>query len=163
MALGTLPPLSIAGAISQFLGLIDRHRLAFPDLTLDALTNDLIAAAGLEEHYRKENDGKGQDRIENLGQLVEIAERFRHELGDGEVEGEQEALAAFLAHAALESGDTQADEFEDSVQLMTLHSAKGLEFPSSSWSASRRASSPIVCRPTTRIDWKRSAASAMSA
>jgi DNA helicase-2/ATP-dependent DNA helicase PcrA len=127
-ALGTLP-LSIAGSISQFLGLIDRLRTVAGNLTLDALIRHLIAAAGLEEHYRKENDGKGQDRIENLGQLVEIAERFRHELGDGEVEGEQEALAAFLAHAALESGDTQADEFEDSVQLMTLHSAKGLEFP----------------------------------
>jgi DNA helicase-2/ATP-dependent DNA helicase PcrA len=128
MASGTLPPRA-AGAIGQFLGLIDRHRLAVPDLNLEGLTNDLIAAAGLEEHYRKEKDGKGQDRIENLGQLVETAGRFRHELGNGEVEGEQEALVAFLAHATLESGEAQADEFEDGVQLMTLHSAKGLEFP----------------------------------
>ncbi len=128
MASGTLPPRA-AGAIGQFLGLIDRHRLSAPDLNLDGLTNDLIASAGLEEHYRKEKDGKGQDRVENLGQLVETAGRFRLELGDGEVEGENDALAAFLAHAALESGDTQADESEDSVQLMTLHSAKGLEFP----------------------------------
>ena len=128
MASNTLPPRA-AGAIGQFLGLIDRYRRAAPDLNLEGLTNDLIAATGLEEHYRKEKDGKGQDRIENLGQLVETAGRFRQELGDGEEEGENDALAAFLAHAALESGDAQADEFEDGVQLMTLHSAKGLEFP----------------------------------
>ncbi|MFZ1537585.1 MAG: DNA helicase II [Chromatiaceae bacterium] len=126
LASSTLPPRA-AGAIGQFLGLIDKHRSASPNLTLETLTNDLITAAGLEEHYRKEKDGKGQDRIENLGQLVETAGRFRYELGNGEWEGE--ALAAFLAHAALESGDAQADEFEDGVQLMTLHSAKGLEFP----------------------------------
>ena len=128
LASGNLPPRA-AGAIGQFLDLIDRHRRAAPDLNLDGLANDLIAAAGLEEHYRKEKDGKGQDRVENLGQLVETAGRFHLELGDAEIEGENDALAAFLAHAALESGDTQADEFEDSVQLMTLHSAKGLEFP----------------------------------
>ncbi len=126
LAASTLPPRA-AGAIGQFLGLIDKHRSASPNLTLETLTNDLITDAGLEEHYRKEKDGKGQDRIENLGQLVETAGRFRYELGDGEWEGE--GLAAFLAHAALESGDAQADEFEDGVQLMTLHSAKGLEFP----------------------------------
>jgi DNA helicase-2/ATP-dependent DNA helicase PcrA len=66
MASGTLPPRA-AGAIGQFLGLIDRHRLAVPDLNLEGLTHEVIAAAGLEEHYRKEKDGKGQDRIENLG------------------------------------------------------------------------------------------------
>ena len=143
-----------AEAINQFLVLIDKHRAVAHDLKLDALTRDLIAAAGLAEHYRKEKDGKGQDRIENLEQLVETARRFRHEMGwDYEVPFSDEAappinletggliklpetvsfensdLDAFLALAALEAGDTQADESEDAVQLMTLHSAKGLEFP----------------------------------
>jgi DNA helicase-2/ATP-dependent DNA helicase PcrA len=57
--------------------------------------------------------------------LVDTAARFKEDLH----EEETDALAVFLAHAALEAGDTQADGFEDSVQLMTLHSAKGLEFP----------------------------------
>ncbi len=128
LASSTLPPRA-AGAIGQFLGLFDKYRSTSPILSLETLTKDLITDAGLEEHYRKDKDGKGQDRIENLGQLVETAGRFRYELAVGEGEGETDVLSAFLAHAALESGDAQADEFEDGVQLMTLHSAKGLEFP----------------------------------
>lgn len=241
---GVLPPRA-AVAVNQFLGLIQKHQAGARDLNLEALTRDLIAAAGLAEHYRKEKDGKGQDRIENLEQLVETARRFRHEMGwdyevpaidgtdgtrpdpaggaaaggvsglasressvdagmgtraeaeaetgietgpgtgvdsgidpggqgartqaletrrpldrdlpspaalatqaaqsgamatgpdliAGAVSGpfprpvENSDLDAFLALAALEAGDTQADDSEDAVQLMTLHSAKGLEFP----------------------------------
>jgi DNA helicase-2/ATP-dependent DNA helicase PcrA len=145
---GILPPRA-AGAVSQFLGLIDKHRTLARDLTLEALIRDLIAAAGLAEHFRKDKDGKGQDRIENLEQLEETARRFRHEMGwdfevtvsdevgtDSDVSSdgvtgqvENSDLDAFLALAALEAGDTQADDTEDAVQLMTLHSAKGLEFP----------------------------------
>ncbi|MBK1717404.1 DNA helicase II [Thiocystis violacea] len=112
-------------AVRGFLDLIEGQRLSTAGFELADTSNRLIEAAGLIEHYKKSKDGKGQDRIENLEQLVATVARFQQELEDEE----GDALSAFLAHAALEAGETQADQFEDSVQLMTLHSAKGLEFP----------------------------------
>ncbi|MFB1487232.1 MULTISPECIES: DNA helicase II [unclassified Thiocapsa] len=112
-------------ALLGFIDLVRDQRRAREGLALHALVTALIEAAGLPDFYKKNKDGKGQDRIENLEQLVDTAARFEEDLH----EEETDALAVFLAHAALEAGDTQADGFEDSVQLMTLHSAKGLEFP----------------------------------
>ena len=126
-AAGALPPRA-SGALDRFLDLIRGQRDGAVGLALEALTIQVIEAAGLEEHYKKAKDGKGQDRIENLEQLVETAARFRHEQ-EAQAEEETDLLAAFLSHAALEAGEAQADRFEDGVQLMTLHSAKGLEFP----------------------------------
>src|SRR5690554_5519297 len=90
-----------------------------------------IEASGLIEHHRSEKGEKGQARVENLEELINAARGFTQgdvfdppEAGEGMV-----ALEAFLAEAALNAGEHEADEFEDSVQLMTLHSAKGLEFP----------------------------------
>jgi DNA helicase-2/ATP-dependent DNA helicase PcrA len=85
----------------------------------------VIEASHLREHFEKSRDGKGQDRIENLEELVNACRQFE----PLDEDSGQSELDAFLAHAALEAGDTQADEYEDCVQLMTLHSAKGLEFP----------------------------------
>jgi DNA helicase-2/ATP-dependent DNA helicase PcrA len=85
----------------------------------------VIEAASLPEHYKKAKDGKGVDRIENLEELVNATRRFAQEVEDDE----GDVLGSFLAHAALVAGEAQADQFEDGVQLMTLHSAKGLEFP----------------------------------
>lgn len=112
-------------AVRAFLDLILEQKRAGADLEMADLTKRLIEAAGLAEHYKKNKDGKGQDRIENLEQLVETVARFQQDLDDEE----GDPLGAFLAHAALEAGETQADQSEDAVQLMTLHSAKGLEFP----------------------------------
>jgi DNA helicase-2/ATP-dependent DNA helicase PcrA len=83
----------------------------------------VIKRSGLYEHHRKEKGEKGQARIENLEELVTAARQFEPEDSDLPL------LQAFLTHAALESGENQAAAFEDSVQLMTLHTAKGLEFP----------------------------------
>jgi DNA helicase-2/ATP-dependent DNA helicase PcrA len=126
-ASSALPPRA-AAALGRFQDLIGSLRGQAESLTLEALTIQAIEAAGLEDHYKKAKDGKGQDRIENLEQLVETAARFRQEQ-ETEAEEDTDTLAAFLSHAALEAGERQADRFEDSVQLMTLHSAKGLEFP----------------------------------
>ena len=77
-------------------------------------------------HYEKEKGEKSEARIENLEELVNAASQF--DIEDTIENPEGSPLEQFLAHAALEAGDAQADTFEDSVQLMTLHSAKGLEF-----------------------------------
>lgn len=114
-----------SGAVGRFLDLIREQRALSAGLPLRDLTAGIVAAAGLPDFYLKAKDGKGQDRIENLEQLVETADRFQSELEDAEAE----PLGTFLAHAALEAGEAQADPFADGVQLMTLHSAKGLEFP----------------------------------
>ena len=113
------------GALGGFVDLIRAQRESNADLELEDLVARVVEAAELPDFYRKSKDGKGQDRVENLEQLVATAERFRRELEDEEAD----PLGTFLAHAALEAGEAQADRFEDAVQLMTLHSAKGLEFP----------------------------------
>ncbi|MCB2264179.1 MAG: DNA helicase II [Candidatus Thiosymbion ectosymbiont of Robbea hypermnestra] len=123
-AAGTLPSRA-AGALGRFLGLIDTQREATRDLALPELTARVVAASGLPEHYEKAKDGRGVDRIENLEELVNATRRFAREIEDDE----GDILGTFLSHAALEAGEAQGGQYEDRVQLMTLHSAKGLEFP----------------------------------
>ncbi len=127
-----------AKALQGFIDLIEELAAATADMALADLTAEVLNQSRLVEHFQKSRDGKGQDRIENLEELVNAARQF----DDISMESEADAIAAgsepveemseldaFLAHAALEAGDTQAGEYEESVQLMTLHSAKGLEFP----------------------------------
>jgi DNA helicase-2/ATP-dependent DNA helicase PcrA len=85
----------------------------------------VVMHSGLIDHFRKEKGEKGQQRIDNLEELVSAAREFEF----SEEEMEMDHLSAFLSLAALESGESQGDPGEDCVQLMTLHSAKGLEFP----------------------------------
>jgi DNA helicase-2/ATP-dependent DNA helicase PcrA len=121
---GGLPPRA-AGALGGFLTLIGEQREQAQGMVISDLTALTIEASGLPEHYHKAKDGKGVDRIENLDELVNATRRFAQEVADDE----GDMLGSFLAHAALEAGEAQADQFEDGVQLMTMHSAKGLEFP----------------------------------
>ncbi len=141
LAGGRLP--SRAGnALRGFLDLVEAIAAPGGDADLADLAAAAIEASGLPEHYLKSRDGKGQDRVENLEELVTAARQFESSspaeamlLGDpdsalaGAPDVALSPLDAFLAHAALEAGETQAPEWEDCVQLMTLHSAKGLEFP----------------------------------
>ena len=116
-----------AKALGAFLQLVEKLAHEVEGLPLHEQVDHVIQHSGLREHYKKEKDGKGEARVENLDELVTAARNFEPERPDGE-----EAIApldAFLAHAVLESGEMQAGEWEDSVQMMTLHSAKGLEFP----------------------------------
>ncbi|NKF49251.1 DNA helicase II [Shewanella sp. WXL01] len=114
-----------ANAVRNFMDLIITLKTDTEDMLLYRMTDSVIDRSGLRAMYEAEKGEKAQARIENLNELVTAARSFEmpEELEDmGE-------LNAFLSHAALEAGEGQADEFTDAVQLMTLHSAKGLEFP----------------------------------
>jgi DNA helicase-2/ATP-dependent DNA helicase PcrA len=108
-----------------FLELIKQLDKQADNLELFEKVKLVVEKCGLVELYNKEKMDKGEEKIENLEELVNAARLFDFDQENEENLGE---LDMFLAHAALESGDSQADDFEDCVQLMTLHSAKGLEF-----------------------------------
>jgi DNA helicase-2/ATP-dependent DNA helicase PcrA len=109
------------GNIGAFIGLIGTLREATRGLPLPETIEHMIHHSGLIAHYQTEKEGA--DRVENLGELVNAAAGFVAEEDDT-------SLQAFLAHAALEAGEHQAGEGSDALQLMTVHSAKGLEFHS---------------------------------
>ena len=117
-------PARAAGALRGFFALIDRLATEIAELPLHEQVRVVIENSGLRAHHAREKDNKGEARVENLDELVNAAEGFAPENDDGLA-----PLAAFLAHATLESGETQAATGLDCVQLMTLHAAKGLEFP----------------------------------
>ncbi len=126
---GNAMPARAANALRAYLELIEKLDQQTSGLDLYEQANLVIESSGLVEHFQKAKDGKGQDRIENLQELVNATRQFSYEEVDNEQQEELSLLDAFLAHAALEAGEQQAGEYEDCVQLMTLHSAKGLEFP----------------------------------
>ncbi len=114
-----------AGALSRFVELINAMEDDTAEMPLFEQTDHVIKYSGLFAMYEQEKGEKSKARIENLEELVTATRQFEKP----EEAEEMTLLTAFLTHAALESGEGQADEFEDAVQLMTLHSAKGLEFP----------------------------------
>ncbi|MGE0114421.1 MAG: DNA helicase II [Steroidobacteraceae bacterium] len=119
------------GALHGFMLLIERMEQETRTLPLHEQVDHVIAHSGLIAHHQKEKSasrGGAEARIENLEELVSAARGFDAENSPDET-GEMTPLAAFLAHAVLESGEGQAEAGEDSVQMMTLHTAKGLEFP----------------------------------
>jgi len=119
-----------AKTITAFINLIDQLEDDSTNLNLDQQANFVIQHSGLKAMYQAEKGERAEQRIENLNELVTACQTFESEpLSEQELIAEQTPLTAFLTHAALESGESQADEFEAAVQLMTMHSAKGLEFP----------------------------------
>jgi DNA helicase-2/ATP-dependent DNA helicase PcrA len=110
-------------ALGAFAAMIEALRQETEGLALPEIVEQMLAKSGLLAHFQAEKDGA--DRVENLQELINAAALFVQE-----EEGHEEAqdLAAFLAHAALEAGEHQAGEGSDALQLMTVHSAKGLEF-----------------------------------
>jgi superfamily I DNA/RNA helicase len=127
-------------SIQQFVQIIDSLVKSAETLPLPELIEEILERSNLKQHYAAEKDG--QDRLENLNELVNAAsvfvEDFEHGLepaGEGQEDvevvvgtPEQQMLAAFLSHASLEAGEREAGPGQDALQLMTVHSAKGLEF-----------------------------------
>ncbi len=115
--------------LGGFTRMIESMRFEGQNLKLDELVGLVIDKSGLIAHYQSEKEGR--DRVENLQELINAAAVFISEEGesiteDGEIK--MPPLVGFLTHASLEAGDNQAQEGQDAVQLMTVHSAKGLEF-----------------------------------
>ncbi len=116
-----------ASAVFEFLALVDTMDRDSRELPLHERVDHVTTRSGLIEHFRKEVRERSEARIENLEELVSAARSF--DADTTEDAEDMPALDAFLAHAALESGDTEGNDWDDCVQLMTMHSAKGLEFP----------------------------------
>lgn len=110
-------------AVNGFIQLIEQMDVDSNEQSLEDIADYVMKTSGLYEFHGSEKGEKGQARKENLDELVNACRAFQAEDDD------TPPLAQFLASAALDAGESQADEFEDAVQLMTLHSAKGLEFP----------------------------------
>ncbi len=113
-----------ANAVLAFLNVVERMARDTSELDLQDKVDHVIHASGLIDFFKKEKGEKGETRVENLLELVSAAKSFEPDPAE-----EMSALNEFLSHAALEAGEGQADAWEDCVQLMTMHSAKGLEFP----------------------------------
>ena len=115
-------------ALANFIQLIEQMDEQAEEKVLGEQVEIALNSSGLMAHHRKDRSEKARTRVENLEELVTAARQFAP--ADETVDDESlNPLDEFLAQAALEAGDTQADEWEDCVQMMTLHSAKGLEFP----------------------------------
>ncbi len=127
-----LLPARATSALGAFLELITRLASDADGMDLYEQLEHTLHHSTLLEHYKKDRSEKGQARVENLEELVNAARFFEQRDEQEETpedEEEMDELSAFLSHAALEAGDKQTDGSQDGVQLMTLHSAKGLEFP----------------------------------
>lgn len=129
-----LLPARAAAAVQAFMRLIDEMDEACRTLELGEKVAHVIKHSGLIPHHEKEGGDKAQARIENLDELITATRSFAEEWRGQELSPEagntdSDVLAVFLDQAALDAGEAQAAESDDAVQLMTLHSAKGLEFP----------------------------------
>jgi DNA helicase-2/ATP-dependent DNA helicase PcrA len=113
-----------ANAVHAFMNLIEGMARETTGLDLQDKVDHVIHASGLVEMFRNDKGERGETKLENLMELVSAAKSF-----EPDPAGEMSPLDEFLSHAALEAGEGQAEAWEDCVQLMTMHSAKGLEFP----------------------------------
>ena len=127
VAHGVLGPKAEA-AVNGFLKLVEQLGTDIAGLELHEQVDHVINNSGLVEHHKKEKADRGEARVENLNELVSAARGFEPD-GKNTDDEALPPLDAFLSHAVLESGEGQAEAWEDCIQMMTLHTAKGLEFP----------------------------------
>ncbi len=113
-------------AVGKFLTLIESIREAIAEQALPQQVQTVTELSGLLEHFGKDTSDRGQSRVENVEELSNAARAYVHQQDE---DPDMSPVDEFLAHAALEAGEGQAEADDNAVQLMTLHSAKGLEFP----------------------------------
>ncbi|MDY4280223.1 MAG: DNA helicase II [[Pasteurella] mairii] len=114
-----------ATALLRFIELVNSLHHDTEEMPLFEQTDFVIKHSGLYTMYQQEKGEKGEVRIENLEELVNATKEF---IKPDEAE-EMTDLTAFLTHASLEAGEEQASPHQSYVEMMTLHSSKGLEFP----------------------------------
>jgi DNA helicase II / ATP-dependent DNA helicase PcrA len=119
-------PQRAGSALVKFINLIEQMQIKTASMELDEQLTEVIQSSGLQEHFAKIKGDKSESRLDNLQELINAAKQFRYEENQEE---EFSLVNSFLAHASLEAGEMQAEEHERYVHLMTLHAAKGLEFP----------------------------------
>ncbi|MDF1758666.1 MAG: DNA helicase II [Legionellaceae bacterium] len=113
-------------ALNSFLELVAELEQQIVGLELDEQINTIIHSSGIHDNFLKSKNNLAESKLQNLQELVNAAKEFRYEESE---ELELPSLAAFLTHASLEAGEMQAEEHEQHVHMMTIHAAKGLEFP----------------------------------
>lgn len=113
-------------ALSNFLNLIEQLEQNTKEFELAERVQFVIENSGLISLYSQDKVEKSEEKLENLKELVNAAADFSF---DADEENNQSELTEFLNNASLASSESQSDESDDCVQLMTLHTAKGLEFP----------------------------------
>lgn len=109
-------------AVLQFIQLIETLKAQQTHLSLDQIIDNTLENSQLRAHYKKDTSEKGLSKVENLEELINAAGQFKPSTM-------ATPIADFLSHIALETGENQSQEYSDCVHLMTLHAAKGLEFP----------------------------------
>lgn len=114
-----------SNALNKFITLIDTIDTEIKNAEVDAQVQIIIQRTGLYEYFQKSKNNLAESKLQNLQELVNAAKEFR----DNDNELELSPLGAFLAHASLEAGEMQAEDYEQHVHMMTIHAAKGLEFP----------------------------------
>ncbi|HEY5790693.1 MAG TPA: DNA helicase II [Gammaproteobacteria bacterium] len=122
-ASGALPARA-GNALNAFTGLVEQLTAGVTGLALAEQVDSVVRGSGLLEYHGRDQGERGQARVENLEELVHAARQYV-----ADPDEPYDALTGFLSYTALEAGEGQAAEWDDCVQLMTLHSAKGLEFP----------------------------------
>ncbi len=120
-------PARASNAFLGFIHLVEGLQSDSSEMSLHEQVDHVVHNVGLIEFYEKEKGEKAQARVENIEELITAARGFDYD--PSELEVPMDELTAFLTHAALEAGEGQAAEWDDCIQLMTMHSAKGLEFP----------------------------------
>ncbi len=114
-----------ANSLLKFVQLIEYIEQEIADINLEDKVHKLLTISGLYEHYQKSKQDISESKLQNLQELVNAAKQFRDTVESEELP----PIAAFLAHASLEAGEMQAEDYEQHVHMMTMHAAKGLEFP----------------------------------
>lgn len=126
----SLPARAIT-AVTRFLDLISSLQDEVDGLVLHEQTEAILSRSGIVAHYKKDKGERAETRVENLEELINATQNYTMEPGqidENNDDDDMDPLSSFIAHAALEAGEGQAAEWESCVQLMSLHSAKGLEF-----------------------------------